>query len=90
MDESMVGEKKLLFTKDDWSIYLADYAKAGLGGSIMAYAHHQGCTSSVLEGNPTNCWHPGDFKQKCVLCRVDVPDGIQALITLYQWSCNDG
>ena len=50
-------KERLLFTKDDWSIYKAEYVYADRGrpdparsasyagnkGYILAYAHHQGC-----------------------------------------------
>ncbi len=52
-------KERLLFTKDDWSIYKAEYVYANRGrpdparsasgsgagneGYILAYAHHQGC-----------------------------------------------
>jgi hypothetical protein len=82
-------KEKLLFTKDDWSIYSAEYKYAGVRGHVTAYAHHHECAISGgysgAVGSPTNCWHTGDLIQKCILCNAKVPDGIQALVVLYQW-----
>ncbi len=88
MDEE--HKAKCLFTKDGWSIYPSQYLRAGERGQIVAYAHHQGCPehrgySDEDTGDPTNCWHTGDWKQRCILCKEAVPDGIQALVVLYQW-----
>ena len=81
--------EKCLFTKDGWSIYKGEYRHASVKGQVLAYAYHHSCGElggyKEITGDPTNCWHTGDLKQRCILCNEAVPDSIQTLVVLYQW-----
>ncbi len=84
----MDDKSRLLFTKDDWSIYAFSHALRRYTGHISAYAYHNGCMEmkDVQDyGKPVNCWHTGDLNQRCILCSVAVPDDIQTLVVLVSW-----
>lgn len=79
---------RLLFTEGDWGIYSAGrkykYKYGPKEERIIAYANHKGCNVMGYGDDPTNCWFPGDGKQKCVICSTNVPDTIQTLVVLFQ------
>lgn len=81
------NSEALLFTSEggEWRIYRASYAYAGSAGNVAAYAYHRCQDYEPDKESWTNCWHLGDVRRECILCDMTVPDGIQALITLYTW-----
>ena len=72
-------ERKPLFIGYGWDIY-----EETQDNSIHAFGYHKACNSvGVKDTTPMNSWWLEDIRQECVMCGCKVPDGIQALITLY-------
>ncbi len=78
--QSRVGRAPL-FREHGWDIY-----EETQDSRVHAFAHHRACQGTGQTVNaPMNNWWLEDIRQECVICGCKVPEGIQALITLYAY-----
>lgn len=80
---SVLGDvmSTILFEDEEWKLLKEDNTNA-----FSVYANHKHCTGTENDNDGTlNSWYLRDIDTRCILCDGKVPDGIQALVTLYEY-----